>query len=203
MIKVFIKICIKAFSNPLQTVAVIVTLFLLLILLIFNNGSLKVLDTVMIVQASVMIISIFAAILEYKRLRKETKVSNYAQQINLLKELRMLRIINPELSKTLHPGDPKDFSLEKTQSQFFNLIVLSVFELTYMKYKEGVLDKDTWYFWKDSLEKICRKESIRKMLLEERHTNKVIYPKFLDIVKDIIATQKREDKVKASLSAID
>jgi hypothetical protein len=53
-----------------------------------------------ILQTIAVLVTLIILIKQYKKFTQQTKVSNYTKQIELLKELRLLRISSPELSKS-------------------------------------------------------------------------------------------------------
>jgi hypothetical protein len=140
-----------------------------------------------ILQTIAVLVTLIILIKQYKKFTQQTKVSNYTKQIELLKELRLLRISSPELSKS-YTTELNDTTENYTKEHFFNLIVLSVFEITFINYKEETIDKNTWDFWFKSLEVICKEESFRNMMNKEQH--KIANPEFLNIVEKIIEKQK-------------
>lgn len=144
-----------------------------------------------LIQTLAVVITLVILINEYRKLRRETKVSNYTKQVELLKELRLFRINNPNLSNA-YTTELTDTSIEKTQYHFFNLIVLSTFELAYINYKENIIDKKTWDFWYDSLKVICKEKTFRDMMKIEQH--KIVNPDFLKLVEKIIEEQKIEEQ---------
>ena len=144
-----------------------------------------------LIQTLVVVVTLFILIHEYRKLRKERKVSNYTKQVELLKELRLLRIQNPELSK-LYETELINTSEDYTKQHFFNLIVLSVFELTFINFREGIIDKKTWGFWTEALEVICKENSFRKMMNQEQH--KIVNPDFLSLVNKLITKQIEKEK---------
>lgn len=158
-----------------------------------DTNSVTLIQTIAsLVQTLVVVVTLFILINEYRKLRKERKVSNYTKQVELLKELRLLRIQNPELSQ-LYETELLDVSEDYTKHHFFNLIVLSVFELTFINFQEGIIDKKTWGFWTEALEVICKEKSFREMMNQEQH--KIVNPDFLILVQNIIKHQiKTEDK---------
>ena len=143
-----------------------------------------------ILQTLAVLVTLIILIKQYKKFTQQTKVSNYTKQIELLKELRLLRINSPELSKS-YSTELTDTSEDYTKQHFFNLIVLSVFEITFINYQEETIDKNTWTFWLKSLEVICKEESFRNMMNKEQH--KIANPEFLKIVEKIIDKQKKAE----------
>jgi hypothetical protein len=158
-----------------------------------DSSTLTLIQTIFgLIQTLVVVITLFILINEYRKLRKETKVSNYTKQVELLKELRLFRINNPSLSNA-YTTELTDTSKENTQYHFFNLIVLSTFELTYINYKENIIDKKTWGFWFDSLKVICKEKTFREMMNIEHH--KIANPDFLKLVEKIIEEQINEEQI--------
>jgi len=113
--------------------------------------------------------------------------------IDMLKELRLLRINDPELAK-VYETEIKSLSPIETKYHFFNLIVLSILEMLYVDMKLGLITKDTWQFWLAKIRDIATEKSFRQMVL--RQSYKIVNPEFCRIVEKIVKDVEQQESAR-------
>jgi tRNA nucleotidyltransferase/poly(A) polymerase len=121
-----------------------------------------------IIQTLVFTITLFVLINENKQLRKTISASNYGKMIDMLKELRILRIKDPELAQ-VYQNEIKGLSPTDIKYHFFNLIVSSILEMLYFDMKHDLISKETWQFWLQKIKDISHEESFRNMVKRESY----------------------------------
>ena len=146
-------------------------------------------ETMMVIQTVVFTVTLLVLIAQTRQLRKAIHGSNHARMIEMLKDLRVLRINDPALAK-VYSKDVEGLSDEETRYHFFNLTVLSIMEMIYVDWKQGLITKKVWDYWLNAIRKIAREESFRKMV--KRDSCKIVNPEFFNIVEDIVRHEEDE-----------
>lgn len=146
-------------------------------------------EILMIVQTIVFTVTLVVLIIQTKHLQKTIFSSNYNKMVDMLKDLRLLRINNPVLAK-VYENETKDLSDKDIQYHFFNLIVLSILETIYIDWKQGLINQKTWDFWLEAIKNISSEKSFRDMI--SRTSYKIVNPDFLEIVEKIINENKQQ-----------
>jgi hypothetical protein len=157
----------------------------------------SMIELLTLIQTVVLTITLIILIIENRTLRKTIYASNYGKMIDMLKELRLLRINDPELAK-VYETEVKNLSPTETRYHFFNLIVLSILEMLFVDMKLGLITKDTWQFWLKRIQDIANEKSFRQMVL--RQSYKIVNPEFCKIVEEIVKDVEQQESKKFDAS---
>jgi hypothetical protein len=140
-------------------------------------------EALMFIQTIVFGLTLIILIIQTRHLQRTIYSSNYGRMIEMLKELRVLRINNPSLAK-VYASEVEGLTDEQIRFHFFNLIVLSILEMLYIDWSQGLISKETWEYWLDAIRKISHEQSFRDMVL--RKSYKIVNPEFSKIVESIV-----------------
>lgn len=145
-------------------------------------------EGLMLAQTVVFTITLIVLIIQTRHLQKTMYAANYGKMIEMLKDLRLLRINDPSLAK-VYSKEVEGLSNEDIRYHFFNLIVLSILEMLFVDWKQGLISRETWEYWLDSIRRISAEKSFREMVLRESY--KIVNPEFCRIVEGIVKDAQR------------
>jgi len=148
-------------------------------------------EALMLIQTIVFSLTLIILIIQTRHLQRTIYSSNYGRMIEMLKELRVLRINDPSLAK-VYAREVEGLTDEQIRFHFFNLIVLSILEMLYIDWSQGLISKETWEYWLDAIRKISHEKSFRDMVL--RKSYKIVNPDFSKIVESIVCEEDSKAK---------
>ena len=155
-------------------------------------------EVLMLTQTVVFVVTLLVLVLQTRNLQKTVYASNYGRMIEMLKDLRFMRIQDPTLAR-VYQGEVEGLSDEEIRHHFFNLTVLSIFEMLFVDRKQGLITEDTWQFWLDAIRRLGGEQSFRSMVLRDSH--KIVNPEFAKIVEGIIQDVVRSEATENPIGA--
>lgn len=143
----------------------------------------------MAIQTVVFLITLLVLIRQNGHLQRTIYASTYSRMIEMLKDLRAMRIEDPTLAQ-VYKGDTNGKTEQEIRHHFFNLIVLSIAELLFVNRKLKLAPDRDWDNWIEAIRHLAQEPSFRAMVLGP--SRKIVHPEFEGMVKQICLEVEEE-----------
>lgn len=127
---------------------------------------------------------------QFKHHQKALRVANFTKMVELQMHLREMRVRDPDLAN-VYRDDVRDLAGDRDiQEYFFNLMQVSVYEIVWYSYREGVLPEDYYHSWERRMRVIAAEPSFRKMV--KSASMKIMHDDFQHYINELVdATPER------------
>lgn len=122
--------------------------------------------------------------LQFRHWRRVAHVANYTKMVELQMHLRELRVHDPRLAEVYSHDVEGQRDDKAIREYFFNLMQLSVFEIVWFSYREGLLPKDYFGSWERRMYEIAAEKSFREMFANR--SMKILHDDFQAYVAEIV-----------------
>lgn len=128
--------------------------------------------------------AIYAAV-QFRQARRAASVANFSKLVELMMQLRRLRVEDPRLVRVFADDAEQLSSDEEAREHFMNLMHLSLFEIAWFAHQQGQVPDDYLESWVENMRSILREESFRRMWATR--TTKILHEDFRRFVEDLMA----------------
>ncbi|MFO0831004.1 MAG: DUF6082 family protein [Phycisphaerales bacterium] len=132
---------------------------------------------------------LFTAV-QFRHHQRALRVANFTKMVELQMHLREMRVRDPDLAD-VYRDDVRDLSSDRDiREYFFNLMQVSVYEIVWYSYREGVLPADYYHSWERRMRVIAAEPSFRKMV--RGRSMKIMHDDFQRYITQLVeATPER------------
>ncbi len=123
---------------------------------------------------------------QFRHHQRAMRVANFTKMVELQMHLREMRVRDPGLAD-VYRDDVRDLNSDRDiREYFFNLMQVSVYEIVWYSYREGVLPADYYHSWERRMRVIAAEPSFRKMV--KGRSMKIMHDDFQKFVNELVDT---------------
>lgn len=122
--------------------------------------------------------------LQFRHWRRVAHVANFTKLVELQMHLREMRVNEPGLANVYKHDVEGRESDEQVKEYFFNLMQLSVFEIVWFSYKEGLIPEVYFKSWERRMIQIAHEVSFVEMFKSK--SMKILHDDFERYMADLV-----------------